>query len=183
MRVGIYGGTFDPVHLGHLVLAESCREACALDEVWFMPAAISPHKQTRPVTPGKQRLEMLRFAIAGHTQFKLSSWELDRPGPSYTVETLRHLKQEDPDRELFLLMGADSLADFPAWREPQEILKLAQLVVVNRGDRAVDLTPFIEAFGVSRAVEIQQVNMPAIDISASAIRARARMAGRPGQGL
>jgi nicotinate-nucleotide adenylyltransferase len=173
MRLGIYGGTFDPVHLGHLILAETCREACALDEVWFIPAAVSPHKQSRPVTPGKQRMEMLRFAIAGHPQFKLCSWELDRPGPSYTVDTLRHLKQEDPDRELCLLLGADALADFPKWREPQAILELAQLIAVSRGEQPADLDPITAAWGTQAADRVTCVQMPAIGISASDIRHRA----------
>src|SRR6478736_3579271 len=109
MRLGLYGGSFDPVHYGHLLLAECCREQCQLDQVWFVPAAVPPHKQDAVISPAKSRCEMIDFAIAGNPQFKLSRIELDRPGPSYTVTTLEQLAAEDSARELFLLVGADSI--------------------------------------------------------------------------
>lgn len=174
MRIGIYGGTFDPVHMGHLVLAETCRETCQLDEVWLTPAAVSPHKQDRPVSSAKERVEMLRFAIAGHSQFRLSKMELERPAPSYTVDTLRALLAEDSKRELVLLMGADALHDFPLWREPDEILRLAQVVAVSRGRTAAPLEHVTQALGEWTRERIQCITMPAIDISASDLRQRAR---------
>ncbi len=173
MRIGIYGGTFDPVHFGHLVLAETCRELCALDEVWFVPAAVSPHKLDHDVTSARQRMEMLRFAIAGHAQFRISKVELERPAPSYTVETLRQLRSEDPTRELLLLMGADSLTEFPRWREPREILELAEVVAVSRGREPADLTPVSAELGDIAERRIRCLTMPALDISASDLRQRA----------
>lgn len=135
MRLGIYGGTFDPIHYGHLLLAECCREQCQLDQVWFMPAEVPPHKQAQPLTAGRQRVEMLQLAIGGHEAFAVSRLELERGGVSFTVDTLAQLHQEDPTRELFLLLGADSLLDLPNWREPERICSLATLVVVGRPGR------------------------------------------------
>src|SRR4051794_34655399 len=134
MRLGIFGGTFDPIHLGHLVLAEQCREQCQLDEVWFVPAAQPPHKLSAAITPAKPRCDMIEFAIAGNSAFRLCHIELNRDGPSFTVTTLEQLHTEGPTRELFLLIGADSLRDLSHWREPARIMELATIVAVNRGD-------------------------------------------------
>ena len=173
MRLGIYGGTFDPVHYGHLLLAEQCRESCRLDEVWFLPAAVPPHKQGVSITAGKDRVAMLELAVAGLPQFKVSTIELDRSGPSYTVDTLADLRSSRPDDELFLLIGADSLDDFPTWREPLRIVELATVVAVNRGRGGVDIQRARSALGDEAAARIQQVTMPGIDISATDLRQRA----------
>ncbi len=113
MRLGLYGGSFDPVHYGHLLLAESCREQCRLDAVWFAPASIPPHKQGRTLSQAADRIEMLKLAIGGHEPFTVFTGEVDRGGVSYTVDTLAQLHEELPSAELFFLMGADSLADLP----------------------------------------------------------------------
>ncbi len=115
MRLGILGGTFDPVHYGHLLLAEQTREQCGLDRIWFLPAAVPPHKRSAPLTPGARRIEMLRLAIAGHEAFEVSTLEIDRGGVSYTLDTLSAVRQQQPEAELFFLMGADSLRDLPTW--------------------------------------------------------------------
>jgi nicotinate-nucleotide adenylyltransferase len=175
MRIGIYGGTFDPVHFGHLLLAEQCREQCRLDQVWFVPAGVPPHKQSAGITPGAQRAEMLEFALAGASDFAVDRREIKRSGPSFTVETLRELRHERPEDELFFLIGADSLHDLPTWREPREIAILATLVVVNRGHApspAVDtLIPHLGAAAVAR---IQIVEMPGIEFSSRDMRRRVR---------
>ncbi|MBW3540258.1 MAG: nicotinate-nucleotide adenylyltransferase [Planctomycetes bacterium] len=174
MRLGIYGGSFDPIHYGHLVLAEQCREQCELDEVWFVPSRLPPHKQDRQLASAAARVEMLEFAIAGHAAFRVSRIELERDGPSYTVQTLQALRDEDPDRELFFLMGADSLADFAGWREPQRIAELAHVVAVNRGDRPLpDRAWLVERLGAETAARIRFASMPGIDISGSDLRRRA----------
>ena len=177
MRLGVFGGTFDPVHYGHLLLAEQCREQCRLDQVWFVPAYQSPHKQDHEPTSGKIRCELLEYALAGAPWFAINRLELDRGGPSFTVETLQTLHAEEPSRELFLLIGADSLADFPKWREPLRILELATLVVVNRGRNPPPVEATIETLGNSLRDRIVTVEMPAVDLSASDIRQRAT-AGR-----
>ena len=117
MRLGLFGGTFDPIHLGHLILAEQCREACALDRVWFVVAGSPPHKPGDRTAVG-HRLEMVRIAIAGHPAFEVSEIEATRPGPHYSVETLEAVRRERPDDELFFLIGADSLADLPTGESP-----------------------------------------------------------------
>ena len=133
MRLGIFGGSFDPVHFGHLLLAECCREERRLDQVWFVPAAVPPHKRPGAVASASQRVEMLRLAIGGHEAFHVSTLEVDRGGVSYTVDTLEAVRHEQPAAELFFLMGADSLADLPTWREPARICELASPIVVGRG--------------------------------------------------
>lgn len=184
MRVGICGGTFDPVHYGHLLLAEQCREQCALDEVWFMPTSLPPHKESEGIVTGKQRAEMLELATAGIPEFCVSRLELERAGTTYTVETLQQLHDEASDRELWFLIGADSLADLPTWREPSRILELATLVAVNRGrgqwlsegaaEVLTEIDPVRNALGSEVAAAIRFASMPAVDLSSTDIRRRVR---------
>lgn len=176
MRLGIYGGTFDPIHYGHLLLAERCREELQLDEVWFIPAGVSPFKIGKPLSPGKARVQMIEFAVSGFPEFRVSKIELERTGPSYTYQTLEQLRAADPERELFLLMGADSVADLANWKEPKRILELAQVVAVNRAGDQPDLSG-IEPLCREAGRPIRVVEMPPLDISASEIRDRAA-AGR-----
>src|SRR6185503_8889767 len=121
MRLGIFGGTFDPIHLAHLILAEQCREACRLDRVLFVPAGQPPHKSNRQITPGRVRLEMVELAIAGHSAFAASAIELNRAGPSYSAHTLADVANQHTGDDLFFLIGSDSLADLPMWYEPARI--------------------------------------------------------------
>ena len=134
MKVGVFGGTFDPVHLGHLILAEQCREQANLDQVLFVPAALPPHKQEQAITPFANRVEMLSLAVSGHPPFRIEELEKDRPGPSYTVETLTQLQAQRPGDELCFILGSDSLHDLPLWYQPRRILELATLLVVARAD-------------------------------------------------
>ena len=174
-RIGIYGGSFDPIHLGHLLLAETCRETCALDEVWFLPCANPPHKPVGSLTSGKLRAEMIELAIAGDRDFGVCRIELERSGPSFTVDTLRQLTQQHPTTEFCFLMGADSLADLPLWREPRTILELAEVIAVNRGHQAPPSLDLLEKQLGSQACDrITLVTMPAIDISATDLRDRVR---------
>jgi nicotinate-nucleotide adenylyltransferase len=174
MRLGIYGGTFDPVHYAHLLAAEQCREQCRLNEVWFIPAAVPPHKPARAISAGETRAEMLEVAVAGHAHFRVDRRELEREGLSYTVDTLADIRAEDPRRELFLLLGADSVADFGTWREPERILELATLMVVNRGRARPDLSGFETRFGPAALDRVLQVEMPAVDLAATDLRERVR---------
>jgi len=175
MKLGIFGGTFDPIHHGHLILADHCRDACGLDEVRFVPAASPPHKDDSEITPAQQRAEMAELAVAGCPDLAVSRIELDRTGPSYTVDTLQQLTDEGADRELFLIMGADSLADLPTWREPERIASLATIVVANRGRAALpDTASLAGTLGEAVASRIQTVDIPPIDISSTRIRTRIR---------
>jgi nicotinate-nucleotide adenylyltransferase len=176
MRLGIFGGSFDPVHYGHLLLAETCREQCRLDRIWFLPAAVPPHKQSRQLAPAKARVEMLELAISGNEQFEVSTLELERGGVSYTVETLRLLRERQPADELFLLMGADSLRELVTWREPEEICSLAIPIVVHRGGSPEpDFALLGKLVTPQRLLAIQahQVEMPIIDLSSTDLRQRA----------
>ena len=175
MRIGVFGGSFDPVHLGHLVLAELSREQCRLDEVRLVPAAIPSHKQFKDRAPDQRRLEMLKLAIGGHSSIQPWDVELQRGGVSYTADTLRTLRDEQPNAELFLLMGADSLFDLPNWREPNEICQLACLVVVNRlGSEPVDFDVLSNVTTRDRIDQFQKnlVDMPLLEISSTDLRRR-----------
>jgi nicotinate-nucleotide adenylyltransferase len=175
MRLGLLGGTFDPVHLGHLLLAECCREQLRLDRVLFLPAAVPPHKRDCQLTPAPQRIEMLELAITGHEPFAVSRLEVDRGGVSYTVDTLRHFRQEDPEGDLFLLMGADMLHDLPHWHEARNVCQLAIVATVRRaGTGDLDYTALAAVTSPER-IELfrqHQVEMPAIGLCSTAIRRR-----------
>ncbi len=164
MRLGLFGGSFDPVHHGHLALARCAREQAALDEVWFIPAAMQPLKPHGPRASAEHRLAMLRLAIAGDPHLKVSALEIERGGVSYTADTLREICAQFPDAKLFFLMGADALHDLPNWREPVEILRLATPLVVRRpGEPPLD-NPALPPH--------EAIEMPALDISSSDIRRR-----------
>jgi nicotinate-nucleotide adenylyltransferase len=176
MRLGIFGGSFDPVHYSHLLLAESCREQRQLDQVWFVPAATPPHKQHLHRASAKQRVEMLELAIGGNPTFAISQIELDRGGVSYTVDTLRELRRVQSADELFLLMGADSLRDLPTWKEPAEICRLALPIVVRRaGLPELDFSHLAEFVDAARLAELKasQVAMPLVELSSTDLRQRA----------
>ena len=175
MRLGVFGGSFDPVHIGHLLLAETCREQCRLDQVWFLPAAVAPHKQGKGTAPAKHRLAMLELALAGHAAMIVSALEIDRGGISYTVDTLREIRRSQPAAELFLLMGADSLPELPSWYQADEICRLALPVVVRRpGAPEPDFGVLADLATAERLQEIRarQLESPQIDVSSSEIRQR-----------
>lgn len=170
MNLGLFGGSFDPVHYGHLLLAEMCREACALDEIWFIPAAIAPHKPAHPAAPASARLEMLRLAIGGHEAFRVSPIEVDRGDVSYTVDTLEEVHAAHPEAALHLLMGSDSLADLPTWRHPARICEVATLAVVHRaGTPPPDFAPLST---IGQKVNQRVVEMPGWELSSREIRRR-----------
>ena len=191
MRLGIFGGTFDPVHYGHLLLAESCREQLRLDQVWFLPAAVPPHKQERDAgARPSQRVEMLELAIGGHAGVSPSAATKSTAAASTTRSTrCRAFKAEDPARELFFLMGADSLRDLPSWRESGQICELATPVMVvprRPGPRPSQATNRSIGAGWRRSsrpsglrdIRNHQVQMPRIDLSTSDIRAAGRRGRR-----
>ena len=157
-RVGVFGGTFDPVHVGHLAIANAALEDLPLDRVIFVPARHSPLKNDGPVASARDRLAMLEASIAGEPRFAVSSIELDRQGPSYTVETLAALR---PEGELFLILGSDAFADFTRWKEPERIRGLATVVVAARPHSP----------GVPK--DIRSLDAPLLDISSRELRARA----------
>ena len=135
-RVGVLGGSFNPVHYGHLLLADEIVEALGLDRLLFVPAAAPPHKPAGQLAPAADRCEMVRLAIAGHPQLAVSDLELRRPGPSYTVDTLEALA--DGGDDLFYVMGSETFLDLLTWREPRRIARLARLVVIPRAGSSFD---------------------------------------------
>jgi len=138
-RVGVFGGSFNPIHLGHLLLADEILELLQVDQILFVPAAAPPHKPLRGLAPARDRYAMTELAIRGHPRFAISDLELRRPGPSYTVDTLEALRREaGREAELFLLIGSETFLDLLSWRDPQRIAQLARLVVVPRAGAAFD---------------------------------------------
>jgi nicotinate-nucleotide adenylyltransferase len=174
-RIGIFGGTFDPVHLGHLIMAEQCREQGQLDQVWFIPAARPPHKQDRPLTGFVHRAEMLALAIAGIPAFRIEELEKDRPGPSYTAETLQELHGRFPDRQFALLLGSDCLPDLPGWKNPTRIMELAELLVFSRPGwplRSEEEVRQSLGLTLEAPLRLRVVPAPLIDISSRDLRQR-----------
>ncbi len=171
-RVGIFGGTFDPFHVGHLVVAQDVLEALTLDRVLFVPAASPPHKGDAVLAPAELRLRMVAQSVSGDPRFDAIDLELRRDGPSYTVDTLKELEATEPDAALHLLMGVDQWAAFGSWREPGEIARRARIVVMTRnGERASDVVGAAEADAGS-AWDVHDVPVTRIDLSSTGIRTR-----------
>jgi nicotinate-nucleotide adenylyltransferase len=180
MRIGVFGGSFDPVHWGHLLLAERCRESCGLDWVWFVPASTAPHKLAAHATPGDVRAQLLDLATGDHPAFAVKAIELERGGVSYTVDTIEQFQSEEASAEFFLLLGADSLEDLPNWREPGRVCELATPVVVGRPGSSPPNYDVLRGLVDQERIEHfrkHHVAMPLIDISSTEIRQRAA-AGR-----
>jgi nicotinate-nucleotide adenylyltransferase len=174
----VFGGSFDPVHIGHLLAAECCREQAGLDRVLFVPAAIQPHKQDRQLASGQHRMEMLALATGGNDAFAVLGDELERGGVSYTVDTLERLKARHPDDELLLILGPDAFLGLPTWREPQRIIDLAEVLAVERESLddlsdAATREPLETLLGRERLDRVisKRVRLPAIGIRASDLRA------------
>jgi nicotinate-nucleotide adenylyltransferase len=169
MRIGVFGGTFNPPHLGHLIVAESARESLNLDEVLFIPCASPPHKSSRSLADADCRLEMVRLATSGHSGFEVSDIEVQRGGKSYTVDTLRTLTALYPRAQLYLLIGIDNLLELHTWKEPEEIFSLSEVVAINR--------PGFDPTTVRKDYlrRVTFLRYPSIDISSSEIRRKAKM--------
>ena len=180
MRVGVLGGSFDPVHVGHLRLAQTAYEQAELERVIFVPAGYQWRKADQQMAAAGERCEMVRLAIAGDPHFELSTLEVEREGPSYSDVTLEALKEERPGTELVFILGQDTLADLPNWQAPERVLELATLAVAGRagggGSAASEALP-----GGLRG-RVIWLDMPPLDVSATDIRERVR-AGRSIEGL
>jgi nicotinate-nucleotide adenylyltransferase len=175
MRVGIFGGTFDPVHYGHLLLAEQAREQAELDQVWFVPSARPPHKLDRKVTPFDRRAEMLRLAIAGYEdRFRIETIESDRPGLSYTADTLDALHESHPNTDWLLILGADSVQDLPNWHEPLRIVERVTVLVAGRPGHSVwTAAELASRLGAAAdRVRMRPIDIPLIDIASRDLRRR-----------
>ncbi len=163
-KLGILGGTFDPVHIGHLILADQARAQLGLEKVIFLPAAVPPHKMSQTITEAKRRKEMLDIAIGGNPFFQVSTIEIDRAGVSYTIDTLESLQALHPTSELWLIVGADTIADVPNWRRPLDIVRAASFGVAGRPG----FNP--QSPASLGNVRVAPVEMPLLEISSSLIR-------------
>jgi len=177
-KIGLLGGTFDPVHHGHLVAAQEAHYQLALDRILFVPAGQPPHKSRHPISAAHHRLQMLERAIAGQSHFAISRVDLERPGPHYTVETLELLRAElGPEPTFVFIEGADSLAEMLTWYRPRRLIELCELAVVGRPGVEIDYghlqreLPGLEG-------RLHRVQMPCLEISSSELRARVQ-AGQP----
>jgi nicotinate-nucleotide adenylyltransferase len=171
MKFGVLGGTFDPVHLGHIRMAEAARDALGLDRVILVPAGQPMSKPNRPITPAEHRIEMLRLAVKNNSHFMVSTIETERPGPSFTVDTITTLRQQFGDKtEIYFILGWDSLEQLPEWREPVRLAAMCWLVAVPRPGCPRPAMKTLEGKipGISKRVIF--LEKPNIDISATEIR-------------
>jgi nicotinate-nucleotide adenylyltransferase len=174
MRIGLFGGTFDPPHLGHLILAERCREAAALDEVRFLVSFQPPHKLDRTMSRFEMRCEMAELATVGQPAFQVERIEAELPPPSYTAETLRVLRERQPNDDFHLIIGGDSLVDLPGWYQPQRVIAQAGIIAVPRpGIPVLTASELARRLGVpDSTVRLTIVESPLVDISSTEIRRR-----------
>jgi nicotinate-nucleotide adenylyltransferase len=172
------GGTFDPIHIAHLVIADEARFQFQLDRVVLVPSARPPHKASEPHTPAAHRLEMVRLAIAGNACLEVTEIELEREGPSYTIDTLRELRDiYGPDTELFFIVGADSILEINTWKSPELLLDEAKFIAANRPgfpvEKVSSALPKQTSRGADALESVYMMNVPGMDVSATDIRRRA----------
>ncbi|QDU62767.1 Nicotinate-nucleotide adenylyltransferase [Planctomycetes bacterium Pan216] len=174
-RLGILGGSFDPIHLGHLILGERAVESLSLDRLLFVPASIPPHKQDEHLSAADQRLELVQLAVAGNPNFEVSDIEMKRGGPSYTADTLEALTEDFPKHELVLILGADMVMNLPTWHRPEQIVRLARIAAARRPDTTrIDFSSLEGLFSPDQLdwTASNLIEMPAIGISSTEIRER-----------
>ncbi|MFN9985255.1 MAG: nicotinate-nucleotide adenylyltransferase [Pirellula sp.] len=176
-KIGVFGGSFDPIHLGHLIIAEQFREGLGLDAVRIVPAKVSPFKTESPPSSDKHRLEMIRLAIGANPYFSVDESEIRRGGVSYSIDTIRAMQELEPDAEFYLLIGADSLVDLRKWREPSELLSRVQLVVASRG--GMPDPDWASLSGIATPAQIEAIqrirlDVPSIEIASRDIQRRVR---------
>jgi len=177
MKIGVFGDTFDPVHVGHLILAERCREEAGLDQVWFLPSYAPPHKQGQAITRFELRCDMLALALTGQPAFRVEPIEKELPPPSYTARTLAELHERHPEHTFALIIGGDSLYDLPTWYEPGRVLAQAELVAVPRPGAVLPSAAEVSVkVGVPpEQVRLTVVDCPQVDVSSRDIRQRVGM--------
>jgi len=168
MNVGIMGGTFDPIHIGHLIAADRAREEAGLDEVWFMPSGVPPHKTGDGITAAEDRLEMVRLAIGSHPAFQLNNYEIKRGNVSYTIDTVRWLREHHPEHRFFWIIGADMIEYLPKWYQIDELLKLISFIGLKRPGYESALEELPENIRAS----VRMIEAPLMEISSTELRER-----------
>ena len=174
MKIGIYGGSFDPIHWGHLLLAETCLRECELDRVIFVPTGVAPHKPDRAFAPAENRIEMVNLAISGYDEYSTSRYEIDSMAErNYTIDTVRHFKETLLDPELYLILGADMFNDLPHWHLAEEICRLAIPIVAARPNTPAPYFEALSAVVSPKRLELFRsylVPMPQVELSSTRIR-------------
>lgn len=173
-RVGLFGGSFNPIHFGHLILARAISEKLKIDQVLFLPSRQPPHKENAPLAAAAHRARMVMLAIEGEQRFAMDRFDLDREGPSYTIETIAHFRSQRPDSEISLIIGADSLGDLPTWHRASELVTSTLIVTAGRSSKPIDWSALENAFGPVHTARLRDgiVDTPIIDISSTEIRRR-----------
>jgi nicotinate-nucleotide adenylyltransferase len=176
MKIGLFGGTFDPIHLGHLILAERVRDEAQLDEVWFLVSYKPPHKPGVAITRFEQRCEMVGLAITGQPAFRVEAIEKELPPPSYTANTLAELKERHAMHEFTLILGADSLVDLPTWYQPARVLEQAEILVVGRPNSpelsAENVRSLIAKIPQTTPARVRSVACPLVELASRELRER-----------
>ncbi|HEY8362688.1 MAG TPA: nicotinate-nucleotide adenylyltransferase [Tissierellaceae bacterium] len=173
MKIGIMGGTFDPIHIGHLILAESARESLNLNKIIFIPTGINPFKIDKNTASPVHRLEMLKLAIESNEHFTISSIEIERSGITYTIDTMKALREKYKEDELYFIVGSDIVFQIEKWKDFKDIFKLCKFVLVNRpGNDCNEIDNKIKELNLRYAISFIRINSPYIDISSSDIRNR-----------
>jgi nicotinate-nucleotide adenylyltransferase len=179
-QIGLFGGTFDPPHLGHLILASEAHSQLDLSRLLWIPTPEPPHKQNRPITSIEHRLAMVELSIAGNSKFELSRVELDRPGPHYTLDTVELISHQYPDADITPIIGGDSLMDLPKWNRPQELLQACHWVGVMRRPGEQEDLAVLENDLPGISSKVHYVDAPLLEIASREIRSRI-MGGKPFQ--
>ena len=176
MKIGVLGGTFNPIHIGHLILAEQIRDAAGLDKVLFIPANVPPHKATGETVSGDHRLQMVRLAISGNPFFEASDIELRRGGVSYTIDTIRTLREQHPGDEFYFVIGADSVPELPSWYKTAELVDLCTFLIGDRPGHAVRWEPLERILPPHKVTALRGnvFHTVLIGVSSTEIRARVR---------
>lgn len=170
-KIGLMGGTFNPVHFAHLILAEQARVQFQLDEVWFLPSGHPPHKPNSEIVSEEHRIKMLELAIQTNPYFRIETLELYQSGYNYTVETLKRLKTKYPFKEFYFIIGGDSLESFSSWRQPKEILELSHVVAAGRDEMSPDsLSETVQQLNKAYQSDIKMLQVPNISLSSKMIR-------------
>jgi nicotinate-nucleotide adenylyltransferase len=174
-RMGIFGGTFDPIHIGHLVTAEAVRDEYGMDEVLFIPAAHPPHKQNQQVTPASHRFKMAVYATSSNPHFQVLSLELERPGLSYTIDTVYELfRRFGEGTEFYFITGADTIQEIHTWHRIEELLGICHFIAATRPGCTPDIDSIRESFGRLGMANIHRLSTPALEISSTDIRERVK---------
>jgi nicotinate-nucleotide adenylyltransferase len=171
MKIGILGGTFNPIHIGHLILAEEAREKLGLDRIIFVPTHMPPHKDNSDIAPANARLKMLKLAIAGNKYFSVSDIEIKRAGRSYTIDTVRELQKQFPEHKLYFIIGSDLLKYVDDWKDLDEITRIVKFIVATRPNFPLE---DIFAYAASKLTGVSTIAIRAVDVSGFEIRSQVK---------